>query len=92
MILRRIVVVVVALLVAGCQPGGGGLFAPEVVSGNERYVVVHDVIGMPGGAQNTAATYCKGFGRIAQYQSKGGDDWQCSGRSANLCTTYACVQ
>src|SRR5437867_11605216 len=70
---------------------GGGVGQPQILGGNERYVVIKDRWGF-GLKEKVAANYCKKFGRIAQFQSRGGDAPGCSGREANLCNTYLCVQ
>ena len=90
----KTILLVVTLLLAGCATNGssgGGFFDPTVVAANERYVTLYDSIGIPGKMEQTATAHCQKFGRIAQFQSKGGDGYQCSGRNSNLCSTYTCV-
>jgi len=80
-----------AMLLAGCATNGGGsFFDPEVVGGNERYVVVYDPIGLPGKSQQTAENHCSTYGRIAQFQTQGGNAYQCS--HVAYCATYLCVE
>ena len=93
--MRTTLVVALAIALAGCATtpgGGGGFFDPTVVSSNERYINLIDHIGLPGKVEQMAADHCRKFGRIAQFQSRGGAGWQCSGRSSNLCSTYTCVE
>lgn len=89
----------VVLLFVGCANApsdpnylGGGIGEPQIVSGNERYVVVLDRWGFGNKKQAVATNWCRKYGRIAQFQARGGDGPGCSGRSSNLCNTYACVQ
>lgn len=92
---KLILAAAIAAAISGCQTGsggGGGFFDPQIISGNERYVTIYDGIGIPGKSEQVAAEHCKKFGRYSQFQSKGGDGYQCSGRSQNLCATYTCVQ
>lgn len=87
-----LVIVASVIILLGCASarGGRGFFEPEIVSGNERYVTLWDNIGIPGKVEKAANAYCKRFGRFAEYQSKGGDAFECYNK--NLCTTYKCVQ
>ena len=93
----------VALLLGGCVTNapsapsdpnylGGGIGEPSVVSGNERYVVVLDRWGFGNKKQIVATNWCKKYERIAKFEARGGDGPGCSGRSSNLCNTYACVK
>ncbi len=88
----KTILVVVVLLLSGCATNGGGsFFDPNLVAGNERYVTYRDDIGLPGRMEQMASVHCQKFGRIAQFQSRGGSGFQCSGRDSNLCSTYTCV-
>ena len=91
--MKRIALALTLALLSGCATtGGGNLFAPDILSANERSVTIYDAWGVPGMAEQAAASHCSRFGRIAQYQGRGGPGFQCSGRSYNLCSTYLCVQ
>jgi hypothetical protein len=80
--------VIVAL--AGCASnpkGSGGLFGPEVVTSNDHYITLSDMIGIPGATQRVAENHCSQFGKAAVFASKSGDGFQCSNGS---CVTYTC--
>jgi len=82
-------VLLIVATIASCA--GSGVGQPQILGGNETYVVLKDRWGV-GEAQKAAANHCGKFGRTAQFQSRGGDAPGCSGREANLCYTYRCVR
>lgn len=81
-------ILTMTLLLSGCATQGG-FFAPTVASGNSSYVVIHDPFGLPGKAQQAAEAYCSSHGKVARFQSMGGNSYQCT--SINYCSTYHCV-
>lgn len=83
-------VLLVGTAIVSCA-GGGGVGRPQILGGNETYVVLKDRWGF-GEAPKVAAEHCSKFGRTAQFQSRGGDAPGCSGRESNLCYTYRCVR
>lgn len=82
-------VLLVVATIASCA--GSGVGQPQILGGNETYVVLKDRWGA-GEAPKAAANHCSQYGRRAQFQSRGGDAPGCSGREANLCYTYRCVR
>lgn len=81
-------ILLVATTIVSCA--GGTVGRPQILGGNETYVVLKDRWGF-GEAPKVAAEHCAKFGRTAQFQSRGGDAPGCSGREANLCYTYRCM-
>lgn len=90
--MKKLLTLAAFAALTGCATGGGGMFAPQIVSSSSRSVTVYDMIGYPGAAEQTAAQFCASYGRTAQFQGRGGPSFHCSGRDANLCTTYSCVE
>jgi hypothetical protein len=87
---KLIVTFVVSLIALSACDSAKRALSPEIVKGNERYLVIRDILKLPGKKEEVAANYCKKHGRIARFQSKGGDHWQCY--DARDCTTYFCVE
>lgn len=87
--MKYITLILATLLITGCATNGGNFFDPEVVGGNERFVVIHDPFGIPGKSQAAAESHCSTHGRYAQFQSMGGNAFQCT--HVAYCQTYVCT-
>lgn len=91
--MKKLSIIAMVIALSGCAEVTKTLLPePEIISANERYITLQDYVGFPGKVEQMAAAHCRQFGRIAQFQSKGGSGWQCDGRNSNLCSTFSCVQ
>ncbi|MDR3436265.1 hypothetical protein [Telmatospirillum sp.] len=68
-----------------------GYFAPQVVEGDDSYVVIYDSNGiMPSSAIAAANKYCSKYAKTAEMQSRGGSSHECVSKQLNYCATYSC--
>jgi putative hemolysin len=94
--MKKGLVIVIALFTAACSSNTGewGMFgknAPRTISGTDSRVVLYDANGVDKNAGQTAATkYCANYGKIAEFQSRGGDSSDCVSSQLNYCVTYSC--
>ncbi|MDR3438674.1 hypothetical protein [Telmatospirillum sp.] len=89
-------VVVFALLLTACTGnitdlGALGKNQPRILTGSDSEVVLYDPRGIgPDGGQETAQKYCAGWGKTAEWKSRGGEDSDCVSSQLNYCATYTC--
>ena len=64
---------------------------PQVVAGDESFVVLYDPnLIVPPDAKQKATRYCSSYGKTAEWKSLGGDYRECLSNQLSYCVTYAC--